>query len=337
MHHVKNEVHATYNMKLTGHVYTTNAKVFNKSIDKIKQRIELAKGITFDNLIVVEIKLPKDTQTKKDGIANRIDFDWMNQTYRTDGNILCLHISKKEHDRLKLKHPDGGSIGGSFNRELKDTVIDFFIVGDTVSKIVQKFTHELGHGISHWLSIKDKTHHYDYDLKDLDALYKTFDATRWNQLVTLRDLLQRLVISILTKPLLPVPYKGITQAYGNYNPTLYPATGYHWGLDLRATFGTQVKAPLDGEVLESTYSKGLGYYIQFFDGKHYHIIPHLKGVTPLGKYKRGDVIGLIGGTGTMTAVHCHLEIWNERMTNRVQQLKDNGWEITIDPAKYYKL
>jgi murein DD-endopeptidase MepM/ murein hydrolase activator NlpD len=136
---------------------------------------------------------------------------------------------------------------------------------------------------------------------------------------------------------LPVPFKGITQPYGTVNWSLYPSTGRHWGLDLRAALGTPVTAPRSGEVIESSYNDSMGYYLQFFDGKIYHVIPHLKGYAKLGKYKQGQKMQEIALTGRITGVHCHLECWNKRMTDRINQLKKEGTVITMDPAVVYKL
>lgn len=150
-------------------------------------------------------------------------------------------------------------------------------------------------------------------------------------------LAERFLAKKAQTPKLPVPFLAITQAYGIENRSLYPTTGRHWGLDLRAKEGTPVTAPLDGEVIESKYTHSLGYYLQFFDGKDYHVIPHLKGLARLDKYKQGDKLQEIGKTGKIVGVHCHLEIWTERMVNRIEQLRTRGLQITKDPAVYYKL
>jgi murein DD-endopeptidase MepM/ murein hydrolase activator NlpD len=136
---------------------------------------------------------------------------------------------------------------------------------------------------------------------------------------------------------LPVPFKAITQAYGTENWKLYPATGRHWGLDLRANIGTIVSAPMTGEVIDSGFEKALGYWLQFFDGEIYHIIPHLQGKAVVGPYKQGQELQKIGNTGKIVGVHCHLECWTERMVDRVAQLKARGAKITLDPAIVYKL
>jgi murein DD-endopeptidase MepM/ murein hydrolase activator NlpD len=136
---------------------------------------------------------------------------------------------------------------------------------------------------------------------------------------------------------LPVPFVAITQPYGTENWTLYPSTGRHWGLDLRAPLNTPVRAPKDGEVIESGYNDSLGYWLQFFDGKIYHVLPHLQGKAKLGKYKQGQEMQKIGNTGKIKGVHCHLECWTERMTDRINQLRTRGTKITLDPVVVYKL
>jgi len=149
-----------------------------------------------------------------------------------------------------------------------------------------------------------------------------------------RFLAQKKEVEVLR---LPVPFKAITQPYGTVNWQLYPLTGGHWGLDLRAEYGTPVTAPKTGEVVDSGYSEALGYWLQFFDGTIYHVLPHLQGRAKLGKYKQGDELQKIGNTGRIKGVHCHLECWKERMVDRVNQLKTQGAQITLDPAVVYKL
>lgn len=329
-------------MKLNGIIYTTNKRRwFQSALKAIYKVNSLVKGIEVGTYKVVEIKFPSDLKTKKDVVAVRPDFDWVQENFKQEGAVLCLHITKAEHDLLKLKHPNGSRLGGTYNRNIGDTSLEFIVIADSLTAFIVLFLHEQGHGLSHWSGAKDIVHTFKNSLSDMEALYKTFDFTRWNLLHTLKKVAQLLLIETLkkklTKPTLPVPFLKITQAYGTYNPALYPSTHYHWGLDLRASKGTPAKAPLDGEVIETGYSKALGYWLQFFDGKHYHVIPHLATRANLGSYGQGEVIGHVSDTGLVTAVHCHLEIWTERMVDRVKQLQDRGWEITIDPATYYNL
>ena len=327
-------------MKLNATVYTTNKKLFLSSIDDIRKRISLAKNIELDKVQVVGIDFPKDAKTKQDGTANRIDFDWLKETYETEGNILCLHLSRAEHDKLKLKHPDGGRLGGSYDRNIGDFSIDFFIVADTIVDIVRKFTHELGHGISHWLGILDRTHEYDYEKKDLDALYHTFDGTDWTlkytwyQLLLAKVGLLKLKIPQTLHKRLPDPYNSyISQDYGVLNP-IYKMTGRHIGIDYACPSGTPVYAPFDGEVIVSGNHSDLGnfcYYQYIFCGKtRVERFLHLSAVPTQKKYKRGATVAFSGSSGMSTGPHLHVDGWYKEVST--SSINKTNWNsLTYNP------
>lgn len=87
---------------------------------------------------------------------------------------------------------------------------------------------------------------------------------------------------------------------------------FHSGIDFKAPIGTPVLATADGEVVISKTNKG-GY------GKHiviqhdeefktlYSHLSELK-VKVGDKIKRGEVIGLVGSTGTSVRPHLHYEV-----------------------------
>lgn len=284
-----------------------------------------------------------------------LDWPWFKALFTGTQNVRCVCLNSTTLKKNGVTH------NGFFNLDT-DGVYDFYISdkGTKYKKalnngfktaIAYMFVHEYMHGViwgktrnriasvaqvHHWVDEGTLRSEFEKHVKEYESMQSIYKNALRVILARLRGVLAKSAPTRL-KPQLPVPFERITQAYGVYNPLLYPSTNYHWGLDLRAAKGTPVKAPLDGEVIESGYSKALGYWLQFFDGEHYHVIPHLAAKAKLQKYKQGDVLGEISNTGSITAVHCHLEVWNEKMTDRVKQLKERGWDVTQDPAKYYGL
>lgn len=102
------------------------------------------------------------------------------------------------------------------------------------------------------------------------------------------------------------PLNGIVS--DNYDPTMH-----HYGVDIVADNNEAVKATLDGTVILSTWTLETGYSIavQHTNNlisvyKHNSVL-----LKKQGEYvKAGDVIGIIGETGTLsTGVHLHFELW----------------------------
>jgi murein DD-endopeptidase MepM/ murein hydrolase activator NlpD len=85
----------------------------------------------------------------------------------------------------------------------------------------------------------------------------------------------------------------------------------HYGIDIRASYGSNIHAADSGKVITSTYSSSYGNYI---------VISHGSGMTTLyahmSKLKskvgdtvsKGAVIGYAGSTGASTATHLHFEV-----------------------------
>ncbi len=105
-------------------------------------------------------------------------------------------------------------------------------------------------------------------------------------------------------------------------------SGYHPGIDIRAPFGTSIRAIHAGRVVEVAYQSG-GYgrlvRIQYIENESIvqNLYAHLKNVT----VKVGDtvsvdtVIGTVGLSGRTTGPHLHLEIRQD--------------DLAIDPIRYF--
>lgn len=113
----------------------------------------------------------------------------------------------------------------------------------------------------------------------------------------------------------PVPAYSSWAFNDSYGPRIDPITkkqSVHAGLDLKATYGTDIVAAEDGVVTYSQYNNGgYGYFV---------IIDHGGGLTTAYAHnsslvvkvgesvKRGQVVAKAGSTGYSTGVHCHFEV-----------------------------
>jgi murein DD-endopeptidase MepM/ murein hydrolase activator NlpD len=103
----------------------------------------------------------------------------------------------------------------------------------------------------------------------------------------------------------------LTSSYGT---RIHPLSGlpeYHDGLDIAGPHGTPIRATADGVVQLAGWASGYGKVV---------VIDHLYGFTTRfghnrqilvrrgDKVKRGQVLALMGETGSATGSHCHYEV-----------------------------
>ena len=328
-------------MNITGTIYTTNKKgIATNSLGHIYNVIKTTDGVKLVKFDVVEIDLPDDVVVKKEKVAVRIDWDWLKSTYKTEGKVLGLHISRAEHNKLGLRHPNGGSLGGSYNRNIGDESMEFFIVANTKKDFIQKFLHELSHGFNHWTHGIDETHYYDYTLKNIESIYPTYSFIKNDLLTQLRDLAV-IVVGLLKKKVnptlhkrLPDPYNlYISQEYGVKN-SAYKLTNRHIGIDYACPIGTPIYAVWDGEVTTAGIHSELGNYAHFaytYNGQMYverHL--HMKAIPTIGKRKRGWIIGFSGDTGFSTGPHYHIDQWIGEVN--LSGINKTNWNtLTVNP------
>jgi murein DD-endopeptidase MepM/ murein hydrolase activator NlpD len=85
----------------------------------------------------------------------------------------------------------------------------------------------------------------------------------------------------------------------------------HWGLDIKADYGTPIAAAADGIVSFAGWESGYGYLVKINHGNGYETRyghnSHLS-VTVGQKVKKGQKIALAGATGDATGPHCHYEV-----------------------------
>jgi murein DD-endopeptidase MepM/ murein hydrolase activator NlpD len=103
----------------------------------------------------------------------------------------------------------------------------------------------------------------------------------------------------------------ITSFFGWRKDPLNHENRFHRGIDFGGAVGTPVHATGNGVVENCDIGSGYGRRIVINHGFHYKTLyGHLDkiNVTKGQKVKRGDVIGLLGGTGRVSGPHLHYEV-----------------------------
>ncbi|MDQ7082226.1 MAG: peptidoglycan DD-metalloendopeptidase family protein [Aquificota bacterium] len=123
-------------------------------------------------------------------------------------------------------------------------------------------------------------------------------------------------------PLGPPVWGRVTSHYGYRTDPFSGKYEFHEGVDIKAPWGTPVRATAEGKVIFAGWKPGYGKTV---------IIRHAFGYTTLyghlsrikvrrGRWVRsGDIIGYVGSSGRSTGPHVHYEVW--RYSRKVNPLK----------------
>lgn len=108
----------------------------------------------------------------------------------------------------------------------------------------------------------------------------------------------------------PVPGT-LTSPFGRRSDPFTGRPAMHNGLDIHNRVGTPIRAPADGRVVTSAYTRGNGNYIEIDHGngfrtRYLHLQRSL--VKAGDRVERGDEIARLGNTGRSTGPHLHYEI-----------------------------
>ncbi|HIK46130.1 MAG TPA: M23 family metallopeptidase [Leptolyngbyaceae cyanobacterium M65_K2018_010] len=119
----------------------------------------------------------------------------------------------------------------------------------------------------------------------------------------------------------------ISSLFGWRMHPVHQSWRFHSGTDLAAPMGTPVLATRAGRVAVSNFLGGYGLTVilRHDDGQLESRYAHLAqvAVQPGEWVEQGEVIGLVGSTGTSTGPHLHFEI---------RQLTQDGW-VAMDPIE----
>ena len=104
----------------------------------------------------------------------------------------------------------------------------------------------------------------------------------------------------------------LTSLYGN---RIHPITGKpnsHLGIDVRASYGTPIKAARGGVVTTSTYNSSYGNYVVVSHGngdstRYAHMSS--RAVKEGQTVSQGQILGYVGSTGSSTGNHLHFEVF----------------------------
>lgn len=316
-------------------------KSLKNKITAIKGILNMAKNANFD----IEIEYRDIVPEVKDGrITHKWFDDLVKPFYIKEVYFVGLHMGDKQRKDFGIQP----SLRG-LNQVDNDDMGDFYFWADEDTKrgrynqFIETFIHEIRHEICRGIGVYDDTHTLHKKHGTLREQFHMFDMAKYRPLHQAKyALLRKALVSIINglqrqlrpKYMLPVPYTLVTQPYGNYNPTLYKLTGHHIGVDLRAAKGTPVVAPCDGEVVESGYTKALGYYFVYKMYENWLVVPHLDRGVAKGTYNIGEKLAEISDTGLMTAPHFHGEVWTVPM-DRGKLTKDNWHVLTTDPLVFF--
>lgn len=126
-------------------------------------------------------------------------------------------------------------------------------------------------------------------------------------------------------------YGRLTSPFGYRIHPVYKTLDFHSGFDIANEIGTHICATADGIVKFVGWQPGYGKAIVLEHKFGYKTVyGHLSEfkVKVGQKVKRGEVIGLMGDTGTSTGPHLHYEVWkNEVVQNPIRY---------VDPEKFFK-
>jgi murein DD-endopeptidase MepM/ murein hydrolase activator NlpD len=120
-------------------------------------------------------------------------------------------------------------------------------------------------------------------------------------------------------------HKDISSPYGER--TMWGRKGFHYGIDIPAPAGSNVYASQSGTVVISQSHYSYGNYVVINHGGGYTTLyaHNSKNLVTEGQVvERGDVIALVGTTGTSTGNHCHLEV-------RVNGAHKNPLNFVVQP------
>jgi len=165
----------------------------------------------------------------------------------------------------------------------------------------------------------------------------TMNNTLLNAIETLNPALELLITREQAFQNLPLGWpieKGIiTSEFGGRISPFGYSKDFHTGYDFANNIGTPILATADGEVVYATEgNSGYGNHVRIL---HAHGFITLYGhasalkVTKGQFVRKGDVIALLGESGSATGPHCHYEV---RLQN--YDMVNSSFEIFLNPLPY---
>lgn len=174
---------------------------------------------------------------------------------------------------------------------------------------------------------------YESDIHELDKQIEAMDAEIAKKQKELEKQLAASKVQINYGSGYIWPLDGCYTITSFFGPRIHPkygTPGNHGGTDVRAGYGTKIKAARGGVVMTSEYHWSYGNYIVVVhDNGTSTLYAHMskRAVKEGQTVTQGQVVGYVGSTGSSTGNHLHYEI-------RVTQA--DGSVKRVDALNYYK-
>lgn len=277
-------------------------------------------GIAFYSISTLYIDTPAEIKLKEKSRNLQLKFEFLdkelnktaqviNKLQERDDNLYRMFFQAKPIPASKRKAGFGGSDRYSYLKGLKDDqkIINTSLKLDILSKkmLVQSESYE---EIIELVNNKEK-------------------------MASCIPAIQPIALDELTR---------FGSAFGMRMHPVFHVYKMHTGVDLTAPRGTKIYATGDGVVFRADGSnRGYGKAIRINHGFGYMTLyAHLSKilVRPGQKVKRGDVIGLVGSTGTSTCAHLHYEVrvngkWVNPVNFYYDDLSDEEYREMIESSE----
>ncbi len=198
--------------------------------------------------------------------------------------------------------------------------------------VTQKPSAQGGPGLSeqrYFQKLLEKKVH-EIDIKDLYAQIKSLKEETRQQLASIEEITGYISFQRALYNAVPNMWPCTGSITSLYGFRIHPLTGkyeFHTGIDISNEKGTKIYSTADGIVKYTGWAQGYGKLVVINHGFGYETYyAHLwKILVKNGqKVKRGQVIGLMGETGTTTGVHLHYELWiNRKLINPKRFLEED--------------
>lgn len=159
---------------------------------------------------------------------------------------------------------------------------------------------------------------------NIPVLYPTLsEKDEWDERISPLIDAQELVALIYNEPFreefifhIPAGYPltdevNVNSHYGVRNHPVHNVVKFHKGTDLKSKTGDLVVTTGDGFVLQTGFDKGLGNFVKIRHKYGFEsVYGHLSAISvKKGKaIKKGETVGKVGATGTVTGPHLHYTI-----------------------------
>ena len=108
----------------------------------------------------------------------------------------------------------------------------------------------------------------------------------------------------------PLPFIRVSSSYGMRFHPILGFSARHNGIDLRAPFGTPVRATASGVIASHGFESNRGRFViirhpNSYLTQYFHLSRFPAGIRTLMRVEQGEIIGYVGSTGLSTGTHLH--------------------------------